>query len=457
MYRSHVFLLTLYSIFLSGSLWAYQSPEAFLKEADGMLDSRRMDRLIPRDNLVAVAKLAQDEDMEPLDQYLISDDTLRLLRRTSLIGTDFGRLMEEYQAECDRQGGDQKVMALSEWRSLWLEKVSQHLRYVRSLEPVWSFSLRQTFDHTNNVLLADPDDPASAGTDKDDSGMGISGGLSYMPLLNHNKDKSWDYVGTFGLGSQFQGTEEELEYDTVNISNLFVLREPFDHVRRATVKWDFFRLYSSNPNGNSSSDFHRHALTFSLDGKARKMREGAYFDAYLPKVSFQYRLKKEIGDNLLDDASVSLSEIDVSTLQLKFGWSYLRSRKDEAFSSLGWTFDYQQESANDKKSRDYGSYGLRVSYFRSLEGLLPSRVLNWNSSVYYRIRNYDSPVANTDDSIDEILMLTSLNTSWSASLSSSLSFSYLNKSIDVSSPTTRLANESKNQWKVMWMNRFVTP
>jgi len=441
--RTILFLVV--SFGFSGSLWSDQSPEAFLGEADQMLTDRQLDRLIPRESLVEVARLAQEEDMEPLDKYLISDDTLRLLRRSSLIGTDFGNLMEEYQAECDRQGGDAKIVALSEWRSLWLEKVFGHLRYIRSLKPVWSASLSQTMDYTNNVnLLVDPDSPTgNGGLGDDDSGLGLTGGLTYMPLINHNREKNWDYVGSFSLSTQFQGSEEQLEYDALQFSNRIDFKEPFSMVRKASVDWNFFRLYSYKDNGNPSSDFYRHALTFSLDGHGRKMKNGSYFDAYVPKASLQIRLKDEVG------ATID----EITTFRLKFGWSYLRSRKDEAFSSLGWTVDYQQDGADSVKARDFAAIGLRVYYFKVIEDLLPSRDVNWNSSIYVRHRDYDAPTAGTYESEDEVLLSTSLNTSWSARLSSSVSLTYLNKERDVLSA----ASESIDQWKVMWMNRFITP
>lgn len=410
-----------------------------------MLTENRLDRLIPRENLVKVAELAQEEDMKPLDKYLISDDTLRLLRRSSLIGTEFGKLMEEYQAECDRQGGDAKILAISEWRSLWLDKVFEHIRYVRSLKNIWSLSLTQTFDYTNNVnLLVDPDNvTTNGGLGDEDNGMGLTGAVTYMPLINHNRNKDWDIVSTFSLGTQFQGSEEQLEYDTVQLSNRIEFKEPFAMVKRSSVDWSFLRLYSYKKNGTLSSDFYRHAMTFSADGHARKMKEGSFFDAFVPKASLQIRLKDEIG----------ATPDDITTFRAKFGWSYLRSRKDEPFTSLGWTLDYQQEEADSVVTRDYQALGLRVNYFTILEDFVISQPVNWNSSIYLRVRDYATPTAGSYDSENEILLATSLNTSWTANLSSSLSLNYLNKDREVLSGV----DENIDQWKVMWTNRYVTP
>ena len=124
---------------LAQGAMAYQSADAFLKDADEVLTMRQISHLIPKEKALDAAKLAQQEDMDLKGPYLVTDDNLRLMKRSGLVGSEFGKLMESYQAECDRLSEAERLEAIAAWRNLWLEKTSAYVRYVKSLKSVWSF------------------------------------------------------------------------------------------------------------------------------------------------------------------------------------------------------------------------------------------------------------------------------------------------------------------------------
>lgn len=173
---------------MAQSAMAYQSVDGFLKDADEFLTMKQMSRILDRGDALEVAKLAQNEDMDVLGTYLVSDTMLRLMKRSGLVKTEFGRLMEEFQAECDRLGGDARLEAMAAWRTLWLEKSFAYLKYIKSLKPVWGADLVQSMDYNSNASLRDPDDTTNNNPlGRRDSSLNISGTVRYRPTMNYEK------------------------------------------------------------------------------------------------------------------------------------------------------------------------------------------------------------------------------------------------------------------------------
>lgn len=459
-------LLLLFTLFcLSGVGFAYQSPEAFIEELDGVLTPKVMGALVPNGDVIDVARLAQEEDMEPGSDYLISDQLLRRLKRSMLKGTEFSRVMEAFQAECDRLDAQKRAEAIALFRSYWLERVMEHLRYVKSLKSVWGVYLTQSIDYNSNVTLLDLSDlnDFNQATNGDplglrDTGLSLAGGVTYMPLINHNRNKPWDYKVNAAMSSQTQSLEESIEYDTATLTQTLSWKEPVEGIRRASLSWGFMRAWSQNPE-NPRMDFEHHAFTLAASSDVKAMK--GYFGARSQNISLQLRLKNEFRDQPNAGA-----EIDVQAVKLGYGWTYLKVEKNEPFQSLSWKLSLEQDRTDvesdvigiaaarlKESTRDYTAYGMTVRYNRGVPELLPEYGVSWTTVGGVRFKSWDpeASVPAPDEKENQFRVATSLKATWNRWLSSSIEVAYLHRQRD------RLndAAYSYDQWRLVWTNQFI--
>lgn len=436
-------------VFAAASAWAYQSPDAFIKEADAYLSMKQMSRLLDREDAIEVARLAQEEDMDLSDNYLISDKMLRMMKRSGLMNTEFGRLMEEFQAECDRLTGEERAEAMSAWRALWLDKSFAYLKYIKSLKPVWGADLVQSLDYNSNASLRDPDDPSSSSLlGMRDVGLMVDGGLRYSPTINREKKLGWGYTAKVNAMKQVQASEDSLEFETLSMNHGGRWMSPFKHIRKISLDWNFLRSYSKNP-ANERSDYGRHSLRLSLVSDVQEMK-GRWATGYFHSASVQRRWKDEY-----PDLGVGVLQNDVDTTVLNYGMTYMRMSESVPFQTLSWGLTYENQSVSATSSRSYDSWGLNLGYTRGLDDLYAKHNLNMSSSLSYRVKDVDGSLASSLDKENQLLASVALNATWSAGWSSSLSLSYLNKDKDLVAGGA-VSSQSVDQWRVAWTNILST-
>jgi hypothetical protein len=415
---------------LGQGLFAYQSANAFLQEADSTLTMKQLTKLIPKDRAVDAAKLAQEEDMDVAGPFLISDRNLRMMRRSGLVGTEFGKLMEAYQAECDRLPEAERAEAVAAWRGLWLDKSSAYVRYVKSLKPVWSFDFSETLDYSSNASLVDPDTTSPVLSGDDDVGFGLDGTVKYRPTRNIEKKLGWGYEVQLNGTTQMQASEKALEVDNWALDNTFDIDSPFKGVRKISLGWNFLRSYSQAPN-LERMEYERHA--FKVAGSSVLMPMKGYFSAYYHTGSVQLRLKNQF-------PATGGTGVDYDTLVLRYGATFLRSGDGIPFQAYSIGLSNEDESANTGNS-DYNVWMLTANYSRSLSDIVARYALNWDSGLSFRIKD-----ASTDE--EQFMVNTGIRAVWNAHASSSLTVSYLNKNKTNASDV--------DQFRVAWTNVLTT-
>ena len=421
---------------LAQGAMAYQSADAFLKDADEVLTMRQISHLIPKEKALDAAKLAQQEDMDLKGPYLVTDDNLRLMKRSGLVGSEFGKLMESYQAECDRLSEAERLEAIAAWRNLWLEKTSAYVRYVKSLKSVWSFEFSDTLDYSSNASLIDPDASSPTLSGDPDVGLGLDGSVKYRPTANYEKDLGWGYEATLNGFGQFQASEDALEVNTGSFNNGFDFDHPISGIRKLSFDWNYMRSYSQAP-GKERMEYGRHSL--SLSGASDIKKLDGYFGGYYHSASVQYRAKEEY-------PLTGATGEDFNTYVLRYGVTLLRSGEGIPFQTYNAGLSYENEAADRNGNRDYRVWMMTLNYSRSLSDLVTRYALCWDSGVSYRMKNASDVVGYPDE--DQVMVNTSLRAVWNAYASSSISVSYLNKNKENASDV--------DQFRIAWTNVITT-
>jgi hypothetical protein len=444
-------LLTLSMLCLMwGSLSAYQSADSFLKELDEFLTPKQMSKIISDEFASKIASLAEKEDMEVSDNYLVSDELLRLLRRGGVLNTELGKLLEDFQSECDRLEKNERDLAIAKWKALWLEKASTYLRHVRSLKRLWAVDFSHSVDHDSNILQGDPSDPVTQfNSGKDDYGTTFKGGLTLRPLINMPKNRNWRWNVNFNGTYRIQAKEEALEYSSAGLRNSLSFS-------RLSKLWTSFSISHEYLGTSLKSSPNSGQHIIGLNSRFMPMVKGPLgFNNGINNIGFQVRLKNE-------DSSSTSAEEDVQVFSLSYGQNFMKTGKSNVFQTIGWTLRYESQSADPTAtrldtSRDTSVFDLGLSYSRSLPTLSDRYNFNWRSSLNYRIKDWDTASATNETEQNQVSLSTALSARWNTNFTSNLSLSYMNKDSDISDPLlpTRTSS-SVDQWRVVFANTFLT-
>jgi len=433
-----------------GSLSAYQSADAFLKDLDAFLTPAEMAKIIGDERASQIANLAEIEDLEISDHYLVSDELLRLLRRGGVLNTEFGKKLEDFQSECDRLEKNDRDLAIVKWKALWLEKSSTYLRHVRSQKRLWAVDFGHVMDHDSNILLGDPSDPVTQqNSGKEDFGTTFNGGLTLRPLINMPKKRSWKWKMNLNGAYRIQAKEENLEYQSGGLRNVVSFTNLSSVFKTVTLSHEY-----KGTSLKSSPNSRQHIL--SINSRFLPISQGLLgFNSGLNRVNFQYRLKDE-------DASSTAAAEEVNVISLGYGQNFMKTGKNIPFQTLGWTLKYEVQSADPTAtrvdtSRDTSLFDLGLSYSRSLPKMSSRYSFSWMNSLNLRMKDWDSQSTTNETSQNQVTVSTSISSRWSTNFSSNFSISYMNKKSDINDATTPSRTSSTvDQWRIVFSNSFLT-
>ena len=150
-----------------GSLSA-TSVEYHLEQLDKDLNKKVIGKYIPRGNTSSVISLAMEEDMDANYQnhYLLSDEMLSLMNKDGVLGSSFATKIEAFQNFVDSLSKEeQKLEAIGAWKTLWLDKVSEHQLYLKGLKKLFTYDVTQSLNYDSNIKLESSDDAFSGADD----------------------------------------------------------------------------------------------------------------------------------------------------------------------------------------------------------------------------------------------------------------------------------------------------
>lgn len=443
--------LLLLKFLLLMTLPGFTAPvDDYLEKLDSFLSKKEMKKLIPDRKALNIYRLAEDEDMELTDDYLISDALLREIKRRGLINTKFGELIEEFQNECDKLNEIPRKEALARWKSLWLEKVSGYLRYLKTLKPIWTVDLNQTLDYDSNVRLRPQDDTTNTYTHKSDVGALHNLGFSLRPFINRNKNSNWNYTFKLNGSSRVQSKIEDVEYNTWGFTNSLGWNRLNDVLTQLRFSQNFERSYSRNP-ADPRLEFDQY--TFSILAGFLPM---SFPDRYFKSGSWRTTLSYKTKEEFKNDNGIKTVDEDLDIFTWKLSQNFLRIGKNIPLETLGWYLKLEHQDVSPNSYRKFSLLALGVNHSKGLHEIFKRYPLSWRSSLEVRLKDWGdarTTAGNTDpEGESQVTVSTSVRSRWTANFSSSLRLSFMRKDKDV----TNAAGEDINQFKVSITNTFLT-
>ena len=435
--------LILLSLF--ADLFADKSTEEHLEELDKVLTSKEIREFLSKKHAKSVVSLAMDEDLDSdyPNFYLLSDEMLNLLRKDKVLKSDFAKKIEAFQAYIDTLKGEEKALAISTWKSLWLDKVSEYQVYLQGLKKRFSWDITQAFNYDTNIRIVDNDDVS---TGKSDAGASVATGLNWKPFINHKKDLDWRYVMRFGANRSYQNDEDDLQYDYLIWTNRLTYLNLTKHI--TSLSFGLSGTFAYNQGSQKRYEFNQWALTSRISFipfDASQITFG-HFKSAIQQASIRYRLKEESArDGFIEDT-------DVNIITLSYGHIYSQVKTHSPFQVLSWDLSLENQSVDNVETRDYTFFRLRSYYSRDISSLIKGSNLSWDSRASIRLRNWSDPSAGTREDEEEYMISTSISNTWTQSFSSSLSINYRKRNQGINGD----AVINSDQWRFVLTNTIIS-
>lgn len=442
-----LFALLLVSPLLRADDGGAERARVLLKELETFLTPQNMGKLVPDKKVSEVYRLSENEDMEPTSAYIIGDDMLMLLRKRGILNTEFGVLIENLQNVADGLAEQERKQVLASWRSLWLEKLSNYVRFHHAQKRNWTFDHSHTVDYDSNVAL-DPEDPSrSRHANKDAAGFSYNAAFGLRPFINVPSLKSFDIETRVSGSQRLQSRIKETQSDTMGLGQVFAYNHHKGFLRKTALSYDFTRSWSQNP-ANSRMEFDQHAVNLSFLSIPVRLKHGP-FESTSWRLSFGYRAKTDFRDASVKTSKEDDSDSITATLGQNFDWMW---RKDRS-QSVGWQLRYEQQQTSPSTNRNYNFTDVGLNHNISFGPLgLAKRGLSLRSSFEVRAKDWDNPNTKTTADEGQITLQSALRAAWTANWSSRLSLSYMTKDQDFQGGgSTKI-----NQFRAALTNTFLT-
>ncbi|MBF0198284.1 MAG: hypothetical protein HQL32_11260 [Planctomycetes bacterium] len=423
-------------------VFANKNYSTFLKDLDAFLTPKQIRKIVPDKEVRRIIRLAQEEDMDVQDNYLISDELLRLLRPGGVLNTEFGMLMENFQSECDRLEAEERLLAVTEWRALWLDKVSAYMGYHRTLKRLWAVDVSHSIDYDTNAHLTDPDKDIALG--RNDWGSSLSGGFTFRPFINQKKGLDWTFTSEVQGMNRMMAKSNDLEYDTLGWDNVLTYNNLSRQLQRLQFSLNTMRSFLKDPD-NTRMDYGN--TTLRVKGRFLPMKLGGFFKSGSNFASLQYRMKEEYAD-----VPNGLVSQDSDTYSITYGQSYMRLAM-KTIQTYRWSLKYENQDVDPNAARSYSYFSLGLSYAQGLPHWFPKRNLYWMNYLSLRLKDWSETSIDGDkDGELQFYLSTSLRANWTSNFYSSFNISYSNKKRDI----LVLADESIDQWRFVLTNSYMT-
>jgi hypothetical protein len=419
-----------------------------LQNLDKALSPRAIQKFIAKEQSKAAVSLAMEEDLnaEYPNYYLLSDDMLNLFDKEGILTSPFAHQIEAFQAHVDSlKNEEEKAMAISAWKSLWLDKVSEYQVFLKSLKKRVTFDLSQDFNYDSNIKVLDNDQNSGLA----DSGASFSAGLNWKPFINNKKSMDWRYAFRLSGRRTLQTDENDVQYDYLTWSNRLSYANIAPGV--STLSFNLSGTYGFQKGDGAAERFEysQYALGSSvsfLPFKASHITFG-HFKSGVHKASLRIRFKDEAANT----ASGILQE-DVNILTLTYGQMYSQVNKTQPFQILGWNVSIENQEVDIVDTRDYTYLKLGTYYIRNISSLIENSNLTWNSRVSLRLKDWSNSTAGTRENEFEYYLSTGVSNAWTGNFSTSLDLSYRNRSQDLNNAT----DQDIEQWRIVLSNSFLT-
>ncbi len=428
--------------------WVGRVPEEcipFLEQVDKGLSMKVMGKMVPRSNINAIYTLAQEEDMEVQDGFLISDELLRLLNKKGILDTEIGSVLESLQNCIDGVNTEERMQLIEVWRSLWLNKVADYARYVNGLKKIYTLDFSTTVDFDTNVKLSPEDQANPFYSEEDALGINNNFGVTLRPFINSKDMKDWSLETRVGVDVRRMSKVEVVQYDEVNFAQSY--RRKFDEgvLRAINGRLGYSRSFSQAP-GAQRLEFERWSLFQGFKFRPMSISWGK-----VNKTAFSVNLGYRNKDDFANPGAGLAFDLKNSGFDIKVAEDFYAGIGGKTHT-LGWYLRVDAQSTDQVATRDYSSYALGLKYGLPVDIPNFSRKLLWNSRLELRKKTWDSPVAGGLEDEFQFSVDTNLRAVLSENWSTRLGLSYLTKDQSM----FQAASQDIKQFRIAWTSTYLT-
>lgn len=426
------------------------STEHHLQQLNRDLTPKAIGKYVPKQNTTSVIRLAMEEDLDAdyENNYLLSDEMLSLLNKDGVLGSSFAAKIEKFQNYIDGlDSEEEKMIAIAEWKTLWLDKISERQVYLKGLKKLFTFDLTQSVNYDSNLRLESSDDAFSGA---DDTGGSLAGGINYRPFINKKKSKDWSYNMRLSGRRTYQAEENDLQYDFITFSNALTFRNIHHNI--PLMKFSITETVGFQ-RGSTDSERRYEYNQGVINGKVQFSPFQPksfldYFQSGIQEVNLRFRSKHEEAG----PGGANPKEDDLYAFSASYGHMYLRHKKGQPLQTFKWDIKAETQILDTDDSRDYNYLKLSALYTRELSDLTDKFDLTWINSGSLRLKDWSDPSAGGRDDEEEYFLSTGVRSVWTNYFSSSLNASYRKRNQGLSGA----AGRDIDQWRVVLSNTFLT-
>jgi len=330
--------------------------DSLFEKISKQMDIEFFKKLISKKNINPVNDLAQIEDFDNQSLPLISDAMFILLQKNefnkmSVFKEDIHKLSLSIQ----KLSAKKKVNGIEKWRELFLDKLSDYMRYLSELKPKWKLSLNTMITHDTNVNnLPDEETPFNHSHKKDfQYFQGTS--FTWLPWVN-NKEMKKSKNFFINVNQVWLSHRDYKENDifSLNIEPKYIkhIGSTIDEIAIA-YKAQYLGI-SKHPTSSSFSDFfhnHRLKLFFDLEDsmplfdwiKSTKIK---FSISRSLKIHFDTFRKNSDAIQTTAEANQSLTYGSKNVKSINFNFKYKTYKTKASAASNNTTFNYSMSHSH---------------------------------------------------------------------------------------------------------------
>jgi hypothetical protein len=392
--RFKIFIVSnLLCILLFSNLNA-ESIDQELRQASAGLDKRFFNYLFDKKDLQDVYQVCQDIDFSPSDETtLIHSELMTFLRDRYSRRNSSGvydrkvyrqiKLMKKFETNLKNLDKAEKARVIAEWRSIFLDRFVDHLRYVNGLKKEWrAMIVSQTTVDSNLNREVDPNAGVKPSGTSDWQQL-LVGNFTWMPFVNNkNFSRKWKFRQGTNLIYIRANKHKENEVQLMDTESVLTRTVGGSIFHSADLAWRL-QNFANSPakTSRSVSNFflsNRVKLTgsskvFPLNGKHLKNTSS--------KTSLAYVMKRHNAWNKYDQ--------NAEEWKLEHKQTLVHTNKKCVFNIK---FNFDNYKTKNTPNSNYKSYKLNLNH----EGKASINKFNFRlaEGLYYRHRDKNSTVGD---------------------------------------------------------------
>lgn len=405
---------------LSLTAFAAEEPQAnssleVLKSSQELLTHSVFKRILPKENLLAAYKQAQDDDFSVAGENLFSSEMEALLA-PAYEGDWFSgspSLLSDYQgvlAAMKTMSPEDRGKLQSYWRSAFLDKLMSYVAYISSLQSPYSWMLMSQLEYNSNLnRVPEAVNPSAlqASSGKDDFMHMALGNFAWKPFVNAKKGRDWSFKLGADAVHMFHFDHKENDAFIFNIKPKYSLNFKDSLLQNFYVQYGAQHfLYSGDSSSrNLSSSFFSNKLSTGWGFGAVQFK-----NSMLKSIDSQLTLSYDMKDYF----NQSETGLDAKEFKWSFteGFNFAVSEKQHRLALELSSARYRTAST---VSGEYDDFQISLAHSHQQSWSVLDNAIMLSEKFSYRMKEWDQISAFGGQEEDLMTLGVQAATKWSKS------------------------------------------